>query len=145
MYTLNGNAMFLDNNGNMIMHSLRSKVNRVKDHKYISKEYKNGKWYYKYERPVTSHAKVRATVSSRKTGEYVDSGNYSSLPEFKTYEDIYAEQEKANKRKEKSEKIGKVITTVTDIAKDPREALLFYALQKLGVFDESGNLKKKKK
>lgn len=136
MYTINGNAMSLDRDGNMLMHSgPKSAVRSVRDHKYISKTYKNGKWVYKYERPVGKASKIRATVTRNAGGHYVDKGN-AALPEYETWEETYEKQRKENERNEKLKKFtdnferpdsaSDVITSL-----DPKQALFNFILDKL--------------
>lgn len=70
MYTINGNLMHMDRDGNYIMHG--AKGSEWKTHKYIDKILKNGKWVYTYAKNKTSQAartlKGRAIVGFNKSG-----------------------------------------------------------------------------
>lgn len=70
MYTINGNLMHMDRDGNYIMHG--AKGSEWKTHKYVDKILKNGKWVYTYAKNKTSQAartlKGRAIVGFNKSG-----------------------------------------------------------------------------
>lgn len=134
MYTINGNAMSLDRDGNMLMHSgPKSAARSVRDHKYISKTYKNGKWVYKYERPVGKASKIRATVTKNAGGHYVDTGN-ASLPKYETWEETYERQRQEAANKKKLDRVTSGIETAGSIVRglqDPQTVLFNYILDKL--------------
>lgn len=59
MYTINGNLMHMDRNGNYIMHG--AKGSEWKTHKYVDKILKNGKWVYTYAKNSLGKTKNKLT------------------------------------------------------------------------------------